>query len=115
LCLKSSEYGGFRAAGGFPGFLSSRQFGIPNGIPGYPKLIFGIPKSVMEYISCALKPPASPTASSRRSNRKTRTTSSPMATAPAASQGQSLDAVEFQLPASRHQESNQHGTRHPRE
>lgn len=29
----------------------------------------------------------------------------------AASQGQSLDAVEFQLPAFRHQESNQHGTR----
>jgi len=78
LCLKSSKYGGFRAAGGFPVFLSSRRFGIPNGIPGYLGLILGIPKGVMEYFSCALKPPASPTASSRRSNRKTRITSSGM-------------------------------------
>ncbi|CRM07179.1 Prophage CP4-57 integrase [Pseudomonas sp. 58 R 3] len=57
MCLKSSEYGGFRAAGGFLGLLSSTRFGIPSGIPGYPALILGIPKGVMEYFSCALKPP----------------------------------------------------------
>ncbi|WP_443695348.1 hypothetical protein, partial [Pseudomonas sp.] len=33
LCLKFSEYGSFKAFGGFPYFLSFRRFGIPIGIP----------------------------------------------------------------------------------
>ena len=54
LCLKSSKYGAFSATSVRECPAGSMSFGIPNGIPSLQVLIFGIPKSLVEY-QCALK------------------------------------------------------------